>query len=118
MYIQNGLTLGYTAQALNLFNSHLFSNVGLTHYFFLLRILNILTHTHKKRGEYLKETNSGVYLKCIFTCYINYLRKLPKMFISPTFELLKTIFFVNALTRRLLLFEQKHLSKNKGDGDV
>ena len=29
MYIQKDLTLGYTAHALNLFNSHSFSNVGL-----------------------------------------------------------------------------------------
>ena len=34
MYIQKSLTLGYTAQTLNLYNSHSFSNVGLTHYFF------------------------------------------------------------------------------------
>ena len=33
IYIQKGLTLGYTAQILNFFNSHLFSNMGLTHYF-------------------------------------------------------------------------------------
>ena len=31
VYIQKGLTLEYTAQVLNLFNSHSFSNVGLTH---------------------------------------------------------------------------------------
>ena len=49
VYIQKGLTLGYTAQILNLFNLHSFSNVGLTHNFFFLRILNILTHTG--RGE-------------------------------------------------------------------
>ena len=48
VYIQNGLTLGYTAQVLNLFNSHSFSNVGLTHYFFLLRILNILIHIQEE----------------------------------------------------------------------
>ena len=30
VYIQKGLTLEYTAHALNLFNSHSFSNVGLT----------------------------------------------------------------------------------------
>ena len=34
MYIQKGLTLGNTAQTLNLFNSHSFSNVGLTNCFF------------------------------------------------------------------------------------
>ena len=39
VYIQKGLPLGYTTQVLNFFNSHSFSNVGLTHYFFLLRIL-------------------------------------------------------------------------------
>ena len=38
VYIQNSLTLGYTVQTLNLFNSHSFSNVGLTHYFFFLNI--------------------------------------------------------------------------------
>ena len=31
VYIQKGLTFGYTAQALNLYNSHSFSNVRLTH---------------------------------------------------------------------------------------
>ena len=41
MYIQKSLTLRYTTQALNLFNSHSFSNVGLTHCFFLLKILRI-----------------------------------------------------------------------------
>ena len=34
VHIQKDLILGYTTQALNLFNSHSFSNVGLTHYFF------------------------------------------------------------------------------------
>ena len=34
VYIQNGLTLKYTIQALNLFNSHSFSNVRLIHCFF------------------------------------------------------------------------------------
>ena len=34
MYIQKGLTFGYTVQTLNLLNSHSFSNVELTHYFF------------------------------------------------------------------------------------
>ena len=34
IYIQKGLTLEYTAQTLNFFNLHSFSNVGLTHYFF------------------------------------------------------------------------------------
>ena len=34
VYIQKGLTLGYIAQTLNLFYSHSFSNMGLTHYFF------------------------------------------------------------------------------------
>ena len=34
VYIQEGLNLGYTAHDLNLFNSHSFFNVGLTHYFF------------------------------------------------------------------------------------
>ena len=34
VYIQKGLTLGYTAQVLNLFNPHSFSYVGLTHCFF------------------------------------------------------------------------------------
>ena len=33
VYIQKGLTFGYTVQALNLLNSHSFSNVGLTHCF-------------------------------------------------------------------------------------
>ena len=63
MYIQNGLTLGYTVQTLNLFNSHSFSNVGLTHSFFFFRILNILTYTHREREEGLKETDSGIYSK-------------------------------------------------------
>ena len=36
VYIQKGLTLGYTAQDLNLFNSHLFSNVGLTHSLYVI----------------------------------------------------------------------------------
>ena len=43
VYIQNGLTFGYTAQTLNLFNSHSFSNVRLIHYF--------LTHTQEEMGE-------------------------------------------------------------------
>ena len=34
MYIQNGLTLGYTVHALSLFNLYSFFNMGLTHYFF------------------------------------------------------------------------------------
>ena len=38
MYIQNGLTLGYAVQFSNLFDSHSFSNVGLTHYFFFCTI--------------------------------------------------------------------------------
>ena len=38
MYIQKGLTLRYAAQFSNLFNSHSFSNVGLTHYFFFRTI--------------------------------------------------------------------------------
>ena len=64
VYIQEGLNLGYTAHVLNLFNSHSFFNVGLTHYFFFLRILSIFnTHTHRKRGECLKETYNGVYLE-------------------------------------------------------
>ena len=47
VYIKKVLTLEYTAQTLNLFNSHSFSNMRLTHCFFLLRILNIFnTHTH------------------------------------------------------------------------
>ena len=33
-YIQNGLTLGYTAQTLNLFSSHSFTNMGLIYGFF------------------------------------------------------------------------------------
>ena len=45
VYIQNGLTFGYTAQVLNIFNSHSFSNVGLIHCF--------LTHTHT-RGNGIK----------------------------------------------------------------
>ena len=52
VYIQKGLTLEYTSQTLNLFNSHSFFNVGLTHYFFFLRILSINTHTGRgERGE-------------------------------------------------------------------
>ena len=43
VYIQNGLTFGYTAQTLNLFNSHSFSNARLIHYF--------LTHTQEEMGE-------------------------------------------------------------------
>ena len=42
VYIQNDLTLGHTSQALNLNNSYSFFNVGLTHCFFLLRIVSIL----------------------------------------------------------------------------
>ena len=34
VYIQKGLTFGYTIQVLNFFNSHSFSNVGLTDCFF------------------------------------------------------------------------------------
>ena len=49
VYIQNGLTFGYTVQVLNLFNSHSFFNVRLTHYFFFLRILSIFnTHTQEE----------------------------------------------------------------------
>ena len=52
VYIQKGLTLEYTSQTLNLFNSHSFFNVGLTHCFFFLRILSINTHTQgERRGE-------------------------------------------------------------------
>ena len=50
MYIKNGLTLGYTVQTLNLFNSHSFSKV-------------FLTHTQRERRECLKETDNGVYPK-------------------------------------------------------
>ena len=63
VYIQNDLTLGYTVQALNIFNSYSFSNVGLTHCFFFLEYLVFLTAIHGERGECLKETNSGVYRK-------------------------------------------------------
>jgi len=38
MYIQKGLTLGYTAQILNLFDSYSFSNVGLTHSLYAIYI--------------------------------------------------------------------------------
>ena len=65
VYIQKGLTFGYTAQTLNLFNLHSFSNVGLTHYFFFffffLRILNIF-NTHTGR-IFFKETYNGIYSK-------------------------------------------------------
>ena len=32
-------------------------------FFFFLRILSILTHIHGERGESLKKTDSGIYLK-------------------------------------------------------
>ena len=63
MYIQNGVTLGYTTQTLNLFNLHSFSNVGLTHCFFFLRILSINTHTRGEGRRFFKEIYSGVYPK-------------------------------------------------------
>ena len=52
MYIQKGLTLGYTAQTLNLFKSHSFFDVGLAYYFFV-RIRSILTHTEGRRRQLL-----------------------------------------------------------------
>ena len=63
LYIQNDLTFGYIAQVLNFVNSHSFSNMRLTRYFFFLRILIILTHTHEKRGKGLKETDSNLHNK-------------------------------------------------------
>ena len=67
VYIQKDLTLEYTSQTLNLFNSHSFFNVGLTHCFFFLRILSINIHTgREERGEermFFKEIYSGVYSK-------------------------------------------------------
>ena len=48
VYIQNDLTLGYIAYILNLFNSHSFSNMGLTHFFFFnTKYFN----AHTGRGE-------------------------------------------------------------------
>ena len=54
MYIQNSLTLRYTIQTLNLFNSHSFSSMWLTHYFifyFFVENTKYLTHTLVGRGE-------------------------------------------------------------------
>ena len=42
VYIQKGLTIEYTTQTLNLFNSNSLSNVGLTLFFFFLRKFSIL----------------------------------------------------------------------------
>ena len=40
------------------------SSILLTFFlYFILRILSILTYTHKEREKSFKETNSGVYLK-------------------------------------------------------
>ena len=50
------MTLGYTTQVLNLFNSYSFFNMGLTHaLFFLLKILNILIYTQGKGEKILKK---------------------------------------------------------------
>ena len=51
VYIEKDLTLEYITEVLNLFNSHSFSYVGINPLFFLLRILNILTHIHTGRGR-------------------------------------------------------------------
>ena len=66
IYIQKYLTLGYTIQVLNLFNSHSFSNVG-------------LTHIHEERGEGLKETDSGVYRKGPMILVLKLREKLMKL---------------------------------------
>ena len=51
VYIKKSLTLRYTAQTLNLFNSLIFQ-CGINPLFFLLRILSIfLIHTHGEKGE-------------------------------------------------------------------
>ena len=54
MYIQNSLTLRYTIQTLNLFNSHSFSSMWLTHcfiFYFFVENTKYLTHTLVGRGE-------------------------------------------------------------------
>ena len=51
VYIQNSLTLEYTAQVLNLFNSLIFQ-YGINPLFFLLRILSILKHTQHIKNIY------------------------------------------------------------------
>ena len=70
-------------QALNLLIWHSFFNVGLTHCFFLLRILNIF-NTHERRGECFLKKLTVVYIQngtgfkplkltLIFQCRINLL---------------------------------------------
>ena len=64
VYIQNDLTLGYTSQALNLYNSHSFSNVELTHCFFFFENTKYFnTHTKEEREESFKKTNNDIYPK-------------------------------------------------------
>ena len=64
VYIQKSPTLGYTTHALNLLTRTHFS-MWENPLFFLLKILNILTHVHGKRGEPLRwmcKVNLFIYL--------------------------------------------------------
>ena len=94
VYIQKGLTLGYTTQALNIFYSHSFSNVGLTHYFFFLRILSIFnTHTGREKKQF-------ILLVMSYTMKSKYIPTVPKttgLYHEIKIHLIVTIISINLL---------------------
>ena len=65
MYIQKCLTLEYTAQVLNIFNLHSFSNVGLQLKFLFVLIttkkgyMNLRCHRHIRDSKKLKHKTLG-----------------------------------------------------------
>ena len=63
VYIQMGLTLGYTAQTSNLYNSHLFFNVRLIYYFSFENTNYFNIHTHKGREENVLKKLTVVYIQ-------------------------------------------------------
>ena len=62
LYIQESLTLGYTAQTLNLFNLHSFCDVGLTHCFFFFKNTKYF-NTHTGRGEKKTTNTSSIHVR-------------------------------------------------------
>ena len=78
VYIQNDIILGYTIQTLNIFNSHLFFNVGftLTHTYFSMWDLPTVFQNKltiiviRKQLEYLMALNHQIILhKNIYRVY-------------------------------------------------
>ena len=55
VYIHKSLTFKYTIQILNLCNSYIFSNIKLTHNFFILTTLIVITMNNKEKMVKLRE---------------------------------------------------------------